>query len=371
MAGALDRLNLEMRREGLAALVALSPENVAYAIGYMVPSHPHNRARRTITVLTADGRSALIVVSVEAELARQQSRVKDVRSYNQFTEKPIDVLADVLREFKVAAGPIGMEMDFLPALDYLRLREHFPTLELRPSRELYLRARLVKSSDEIASLRRIAEISDRAEAVAWREVRAGMTEKQLAAIITNTVLEEGGDGLRLLVGAGERSGIVNPKPTDRGLGMDDVIRVEVLANLNNYQSNVTRTGVLGQSTTEQRRIWAVLMEARSLALERLRPGAVVRDLWTIYAAHMRKHGLEPSISFLGHGIGLSGHEEPYITSDKDLVLEPGIVLTYEPFYMMPGRMGFHIEDMFLVTEQGYENLTTVTTNETLIEVAAR
>jgi Xaa-Pro aminopeptidase len=97
---------------------------------------------------------------------------------------------------------------------------------------------------------------------------------------------------------------------------------------------------------------------------------VVRDLWRAYAQVCAKGGVAPSLAFLGHGIGLTGHEEPYITADKELVLEPGVVLTYEPFHMLPGRMGFHIEDMFLVTERGYENLTTVTTNDELIEAGA-
>jgi Xaa-Pro aminopeptidase len=368
---AVERLRAEMRREGLGALVALSPENVAYAIGYMVPSHPTNRARRTITVLTSDGRAVLIVVSVEEALAREQSRITDVRAYHQFRDHPMDVLADVLCELGVASSPIGMELDYLPTLDYLHLRERLPALDLRPNRELYLRARLVKGPDEIAHLRRIAHISDLAEATAWRELRDGMTEKRLAAIITAALLAEGGDGLRLLVGAGERSGIVNPKPSDRVIREGDVVRVEVLGNLANYQSNVTRTGVVGRPTVEQREIWTVLMDARRAALEGLRPGAVARELWRAYAEVCRRGSIEPTLAFLGHGIGLTGHEEPYITADKDLVLEPGVVLTYEPFYMIPGRMGFHIEDMFLVTDDGYENLTTVTTNEELIEVAGR
>jgi Xaa-Pro dipeptidase len=368
---AFDRLRSEMRRDGLGVLVALSPENVAYAIGYMVPSHPNNRARRTITVLTADGRAVLIVVKVEEALAREQSRITDVRAYDQFRDSPMDLLADVLVELGVASGPIGMELDYLPALDYLRLKERLPALDLKANRDLYLRARLVKGPDEIEHLRRIARISDVAEEAAWREVRPGMSEKQLAAIITGALLSEGGDGLRLLVGAGERSGIVNPKPSERIIREADVLRVEVLGNLANYQSNVTRTGVIGRPTAEQREIWNVLMDARRAALERLRPGALVRDLWHAYADVCRGGKIEPTLAFLGHGIGLTGHEEPYITADKDLVLEPGVVLTYEPFYMIPGRMGFHIEDMFLVTEDGYENLTTVTTNDELIEAGGR
>lgn len=368
MSEALERLRTEMARQGLSALVALSPENVAYTIGYMVPSHPLNRFRRTISILTGDDRSALVVVSVEAELARQQSRLKDIRSYHQFTQNPVDVLADVLTEFGVGRGPVAIELDYLPAQDYLVLRERLPSVSLVPCRDIYLRARMIKTAEEVAWLRKIAEVSDRAEQVVWERMREGMTEKALAAVITGAILVEGADGVRMLIGAGERSAIVNPRPTDRPLGRGDVIRVEILGNLNNFQSNVTRTGVLGRATEEQRRIWAVLMEARARALERLRPGTAVRDLWEAYAGHCRKHAIEPTLAFLGHGIGLTGHEEPYLTGDKTLLLEAGMVVTFEPFYMLPPRMGFHIEDMFLVTDAAYETLTAVTTNETLVEV---
>src|SRR5574341_1443794 len=214
---ALDRLRTEMVRHDARALVAFSPENVAYTIGFMVPSHPTNRHRRTISVLTPEGRAALIVVSVEAELAREQSRLKDVRSYDQFTQNPMDVLADVLREFGVASGPLALELDYLPAQDYLALWERLPAPPLIPCREIYQRARMVKAPEEVAFLRRIAEISDRAQRAVWHRVREGMTEKLLAAIGTNAVLEAGGDAVRTLIGAGERSSIVNPRPTDRPL----------------------------------------------------------------------------------------------------------------------------------------------------------
>ena len=369
MSQALDRLCAELVRHEARAMVAFSPENVAYTIGFMVPSHPTNRHRRTISILTPEGRSALIVVSVEAELARQQSGIKDVRGYDQFTQNPMDLLAKVLREFGVASGPLALELDYLPAQDYLALWERLPAPPLIPCREMYQRARMVKTPEEVAVLRRIAEISDRAERAVWHRMREGMTEKLLAAIITNAVLEAGGDGVRALIGAGERSGIVNPRPTDRPLRRGDVVRVEILGNLQNFQSNVARTGVVGRATDEQRRIWGTLMEARALALKMLRPGTPARDLWEANARYCRQNAIEPTLGFLGHGIGLTGHEEPYLTARQPLLIEAGFVLTFEPFFMMPGRMGFHIEDMFLVTESGYETLTAVTTNDQLIEVS--
>ncbi len=131
MTEAWDRLRVEMARREVRAIVAFSPENVAYTIGYMVPSHPTNRHRRSISILTADEKSVLIVVSVEAELARQQSGIKDVRSYDQFTQNPMDLLAKVLREFGVElADDVEVHVwDSTAELRYLVLPERPPGTE--------------------------------------------------------------------------------------------------------------------------------------------------------------------------------------------------------------------------------------------------
>ena len=366
----IDRLKTQMAAHDLDGLVAFSPENVTYLTGYLVPSHPTNRARRTITVLTSDGVAVLIVVSVEEDQARRMSAVKDVRSYNQFSEHPIDILGAVLGELRVDRGRLGIELDYMPASDYVLLSKYLPADKMVPNRELYLAARMVKSESEIAVLRRIATISDSAQAAAWNAIAPGMSEKELSAFVTNEVLSSGGDSLRLLIGGGERSGLVNPRPSDRRIVSGDVLRLEVLANLDNYQSNVTRTGIIGRAEASHEKIWSTLIEARRAALDLLAPGRPVRDLWTAYERGCRHGDVMPTLQFLGHGIGLSGHEEPYITADSELVLEPGVVLTFEPFVMFPDLMGFHIEDMFLVTPSGYEILTTATDNGRLIEVAS-
>ena len=231
-----------------------------------------------MSIVAADGRAALVVVSVEYEPGAAAERpIRDVRWYEQVRrESDGRGLADLLTELGLANGSIAIELDYLPAQDYLRLKERLPNLRMRPCRELYLQARMRKTAPEVAILRRIAEISDLAEQAAFEQMKPGMTEKQVAAVITEVILGKGGDGTRLLIGAGKRAGIVNPKPSDRQIRPGDVIRVEVLANLNNYQSNVTRTGVIGTPTDEQKWIWQVLIEANNRAREMLRPGTEVR-----------------------------------------------------------------------------------------------
>ena len=202
-----------------------------------------------------------------------------------------------------------------------------------------------------------------------REIRPGMTEKSVAQIIGNRMLEGGCDGLKCQVGSGVRSGITNCTPTDKAIETGrrrpgrDPRRHEA------YRSNVTRTAVVGEPTDEQRDIWNVMIGAREACKTMLKPGTAVADLYRAYVKYLRDRGIEPTLKFLGHGIGQTIHEEPYITETRNVVLEPNITCTMEPLYMIPGRMGFHVEDMYRITPTGFEAMTgAITPNDELIRI---
>ena len=157
----LRKLRSAMVEAGLDALVAFSQDNVTYTAGFLVPSHASNRFRRTITVLAGETFAAQIVVNVEENLARQRSRFSDIRAYNQFTQDPADLLADALLEAGVGAGRIAIELDYMPAQDYIRLRERLPGATFVPCRDLYFNARMIKTDEEIAVLTEVGRLTDR------------------------------------------------------------------------------------------------------------------------------------------------------------------------------------------------------------------
>jgi ectoine hydrolase len=363
------KLRSAMRQAGHAALVAFSQDNVSYTAGFLVPSHASNRFRRTITVLAGEQFAAQIVVSVEENLARQRSRFADIRAYNQFTQDPADVLADVLLEAGVGNNQIAIELDYMPAQDYIRLRERLPQAKLVPCRELYFNARMIKTAEEIALLTKVGILTDRVIGEVLREIRPGMSEKAVAQIVGNKMLEGGCDGLKCQVGSGVRSGITNCTPTDKLIERGDIVRIEILGDMQQYRSNVTRTGVVGEPDDEQRAIWSVMIGARETCKAMLKPGTAVADLYRAYVKYLRDRQIEPTLKFLGHGIGQTIHEEPYITDSRSVILEPNITCTMEPLYMIPGRMGFHVEDMYRITANGFEPITgTITPNDELIRI---
>jgi Xaa-Pro dipeptidase len=365
----LRKLRSAMAEAGHDALVAFSQDNVTYTAGFLVPSHASNRFRRTITVIAGDQFATQIVVNVEENLAKERSRFADIRAYNQFTQDPADVLADALVEAGVASGRIAIELDYMPAQDYIRLRERLPAATFVPCRELYFDARMIKTEDEIATLTEVGALTDRVVGEVLRRIRPGMTEKSVAQIIGNMMLEGGCDGLKCQVGSGVRSGITNCTPTDKAIEKGDVVRIEILGDMKQYRSNVTRTAVVGEPTGEQRDIWNVMIGARETCKAMLKPGTAVADLYRTYVKYLRERDIEPTLKFLGHGIGQTIHEEPYITDTRSVVLEPNITCTMEPLYMIPGRMGFHVEDMYRITPQGFEAITgAITPNDKLISI---
>ena len=366
----LAKLRAAMKARGYDALVALSIDNVTYTAGFLVPSHASNRFRRTITVLAGDRFACQIVVNVEENLARASSRFSDIRAYNQFTQNPADVLADALIEAGSASGRIAIELDFIPAIDYIRLVERLPRAKFEGCKDLYFNTRMIKSGEELAKLRKVGEVTDRVIGEVLRDIRPGMSEKAVGRNIVDRMMEAGCEGLKYQVGSGERSGIVNCSPTDRQISKGDMIRVEILGDMSYYRSNVTRTAVMGEPTDEQKKIWSVMIGARDHCKTLLKPGTRVADVYRAYVKHCRDGGIEPTLKFLGHGIGQTIHEEPYITDTRDIVFQPNITFTMEPLYMIPGRMGFHVEDMYVITPEGFAPLTGgITPNDELIRLA--
>lgn len=364
------KLRKAMKKAGYDALVALSQDNATYTAGFLVPSQMSNRFRRVITILAGDSFSAQIVVNVEENLARERSRFSDIRSYNQFTQDPADLLADALEEAGVGAGRIAIELDFMPAQDYIRLKERLPKATFVPCKDLYFAARMIKTDEEVKILRKIGELTDRVAGEVLAEIEPGMTEKAVGQIISNKMMEGGCEGgLKYQVGSGVRSGITNCVPTDKKIEKGDVIRIEILGDMQQYRSNVTRTAVLGEPTDEQKKIWDVMIGSREACKAKLKPGLAVPDLYWTYVKHLQQRGIEPTLKFLGHGIGQTIHEEPYITDTRTIVMEPNITFTMEPLYMIPGRMGFHVEDMYLITPNSYEIITgKISPNDELIRI---
>ena len=358
-----------MKEARLDAIVSCSPENFAYVTGFLSPTQPLMRWRHAMAVVTADGKAALAVVDMEASTVRARAgEGAEVAVWSEFEFDAMAVLADVLRRHGLAAGRIGLELDYLPAADFAELGKQLPQAYLAPAQALLARLRQRKTPQEIAILRKLSRIADRAITEAYGSVATGATEMDIAAALTRGVYAQGAEYFKLMIVAtGERSVFPNVGPTNRVLKRGDVCRVEIFPIIDGYHAGVCRTAAVGTAPPQAERIWANLTACKHMLLDAIKPGASSRAIYDLYLKKTDELKL-PRISFIGHGIGLHLHEDPYLGPGNQ-PLEAGMVLGIEPLIYETGfGFGMQNKDMVLVTEHGCELLSDYADTDKLIIV---
>jgi Xaa-Pro aminopeptidase len=226
--------------------------------------------------------------------------------------------------------------------------------------------RAVKDADELRRLRRASEISVEAHKAAMRGTRPGMWEYETEAIVEYTFRRHGAErvGYPSIVGGGFNSTLLHYDLSRNQLHDGDVLLIDAAAEFGYYTADVTRTfPVNGRFTPRQREIYNLVLGAQQAAMDALKPGITMAELNRISRAYMDANsgtlcGDAPCTRYfihgLGHMVGLDVHDiNPYFTE-----MRPGMTLTIEPgIYIPEEKLGVRIEDVLLVTETGYENLT--------------
>lgn len=354
---------------GVDALILQSPENVAYGLGFVVPSQPLMRWRHAAVVFGADERRAAICVDMEYATVCARCVDLDVRSWAEFTGSAMVTLAELLGDLSLANGRLGLEFNYLSAADYVELSALLPQATFVAVDADVARLRQIKTPEELALLARLSRIADRAIAKSFAEVSIGSTEMDLAATLTRSVYEQGAEQFKLMIVAtGERSQQPNVGPTSRRLASGDVCRVEIFPVIDGYHAGVCRTAVVGEPPPFAQEIYDNLAACKHLVLDAICPGASARGVYETFRAQFDELDLPP-ISFVGHGIGVDLHEEPYLASFSEATLEAGMVLGIEPLVYRTGHgFGMQIKDMVAVVDGGCQLLSDVSDTDALLRI---
>ena len=243
-----------------------------------------------------------------------------------------------------------------------------PLHEQRSALELLERRRMIKSPAEIELLTRAANASVAAHLAAWKQIRPGLFEYQIAATMVDTYEQMGCErsAYSPIVGSGPNSTILHYMANRRRMDSGEVLLMDVGAECSDYASDVTRTvPVNGKFTPRQREIYNIVLGAQKAAIAAVKPGMKIRgenSLYTIAYDYINSHGKdlhgEPLGKYFTHGlshhVGLDVHD----LSDVNAPLQPGMVITIEPgIYLPEENIGVRIEDTILVTETGSKNLS--------------
>jgi Xaa-Pro aminopeptidase len=364
----ISRLKKRIVVEGLDAIIAISPENVTYVSGFVVPSQSLMRWRHAACIVTADGRISMIAIDMEATTVKAHAGIDDLRIYREFTDNPMETLAQALIDLRLNRSKVAIEMEFLPAKDFATLQKRLPNVNWLAADAIFNKARQIKTPNELALLRSLSKLTDSAIGTAVRSAKIGMSEMDLAGTLLTSLFRGGAESYKLMIiASGERSQFPNVGPSERKLKHGDIIRMEIFGQKSGYLTGVCRTAVVGDATPEQYKIWSNLIECKYLVMDLIKPGASCPAIYQKFLAKFSELGFDP-ISFVAHGIGLHLHEEPYMGRYGNEIVEAGMVGAFEPLVYIPGRFGMQNKDMFCVTEKGCELLSDVTPTDTLLRV---
>jgi Xaa-Pro aminopeptidase len=364
----IARLKQRIVDHRLAALIAISPENVTYVSGFVVPSQSLMRWRHAICIVTADARVSMVAIDMEATTVKAHAGIDDLRIYREFSDDPMEKLAETLRDLDLAKANLAIEMEYLPAKDFATLQRLLPDAHWSAGDAIFNNARQIKTTAELSLLRSLSKLTDKAIGDTLMQAKAGMSELELAGNLLTALFTAGAESYKLMIiASGERSQFPNVGPTERKLQKGDLIRMEIFGQKNGYLAGVCRTAVVGQATSEQEKIWANLIECKYLVMDMIKPGARCSEIYQKFLAKFSELCFDP-ISFVAHGIGLHLHEEPYMGRYGDEIVEAGMVGAFEPLVYIPERFGMQNKDMFCVSQGGCELLSDYTPADTLLTV---
>ena len=242
------------------------------------------------------------------------------------------------------------------------LVQAMPDVLLMPARDVVEKLRVIKDDDE---MKRITEAVKRAEA-GFEENRSrvahGMVERETALGLEFNIRNHGSLKLPFdtIVASGPRAALPHGIASDRVMKKGETVIVDFGGEAWGYQSDITRSGVLGAPDRKQAEVYDIVLEAQQRAMEAVKPGALCKDIDQAARGYIASKGYGEYFGHgLGHGVGLEVHEAPAISPMGEGAVEKGMVFTIEPGIYLPGWGGFRIEDMVVVTEDGCSVMTSL------------
>ncbi|HEY2194033.1 MAG TPA: Xaa-Pro peptidase family protein [Actinomycetospora sp.] len=350
----LDRARRLAARAGVDALVVTPGPDLQYLAA--VVKHSHERL--SALVLPTDDEAAFIVPRLERP--GLDGTGVDLAGINVLDwvdgEDPHGLVAACLDGAKRVALAADM-----PALHVLRLRDALPLATQELATGVLREMRMRKDPAEVEYLRRAGAAIDAVHAQVPGWLRPGRTEAEVGADITAAIVAAGHtEAAFVIVGSGPNGASPHHEVSDRVIEAGDVVVVDIGGPLpEGYNSDCTRTYVVGSPSDEVTDVYAVLQRAQAAAVASARPGVTAESVDEAARAIIRDAGYgEFFVHRTGHGIGLEVHEEPYIVAGNALALEPGMAFSIEPGIYFPERWGARIEDIVVVTDDGCESVNT-------------
>lgn len=344
MSATIDKIRAILKEQDIDSILLQKPENRFYASGF---------TGTTGHVLITEKEAVFIT-----DFRYTQQAMKQCVGYSIVENSKVKPLSSIIKEFGVTK--IGFEEDFTTFGQYTELKEKLENVEFSPLKGAITKLRSVKTDDELQLIERAAAIGDLAFEHIQKFIKPGVRELDIALELEHFMKKQGASKLSFdsIVASGKRSSLPHGVASDKLIEDGDFVTLDFGCIYNGYCSDMTRTVVVGKATDKQKEIYNVVLEAQKMALAAVKPGITGKELDLVARNYITEKGYGEYFGHgLGHGVGLEIHELPHVNAIGEVPMEAGMVITDEPGIYIADFGGVRIEDLVVVTEDGYRVLS--------------
>ena len=320
--------------------------------------------RMTAVIIPAQGNAFIVTPKFEEERTLEQARTGPLGVSTQVMtweedESPSALVAKGLRDAGIASGTLGVEETVRFVFSHM-VATAAPALRITSGTPVTAGCRMVKDRHELALMRLASQVTLKAYEAAWKALTDGMTQDQFADLVARAHDQlgfAGGAGVQV----GEYSALPHGSVQPQVIREGTILLIDGGCKVEGYSSDLSRTFVLGSATDRMKSVFELEHRAQSAALAAARPGVECQAVDAAARKVIEEGGFGPGYKFfthrVGHGMGMDGHEWPYLVRGNTLRLEPGMTFSDEPGIYIPGEFGCRLEDDMVITESGAELFT--------------
>jgi Xaa-Pro aminopeptidase len=339
----IKAIRYQLKKKQTSCLIVTKPANVTYVTGFLGDDSWALITNRAVYLLT-DSRYT--------EQAASQCRSCRVI---QRRGTMVEAVAELLKKLK-SAQTVAVEKS-VSLVVFEVLKKHVK-VRLKTVANIIESARSIKDKSEVAAIGAAARIAAQALRQTFAHIKPGITENELAGALDFQIRKTAAvNSFETIVAFGPNASRPHHRPTTRKLKKNDTVLIDFGVRFKGYCCDITRCFVIGRPNPFYKKVYNAVQQAQTAALKMIKAGVAAKKVDAAAREVIRKSGLPVYGHGTGHGLGLEVHEQPIISANSKVKLQPGMVFTIEPAVYIPGKLGIRIEDDVLVTKTGCRILT--------------
>ncbi|NHK29997.1 MAG: aminopeptidase P family protein [Asgard group archaeon] len=337
-----------MKKTGADSLLLFPGVDLFYTTGLM--THPSERL--TVSILPQMGDPIFICPSFEKSRMAKGIQTGSIKTWEE-EENPFKLLGDTLKELNAKEIALDNKLWFEW---FLRIKKQLPHATFIDASSIVQESRLIKSEAEIVLMQEATKIASESIVDTFKQIEPGMTETDVSKIVGEELSKKGRPAFGL-VQSGPNSALPHGSPTGRTIEKNDVVLIDAGPIYKGYYGDITITSVIGEPNDKFLKMYDSVYRANRAAFEISKEGVKAEDVDKAARDVITKDGFGKYFTHrLGHGIGIEGHERPYMVKGNKLILKNGMCHTIEPGIYIEGEFGVRIEDDVVVRKDKCEFL---------------